>query len=158
MIANSQDRECRLYIVCIRPNSVRHKRCQTTLTQRQGFFSGVPHTLATFVSTCSVTSLDWLPNSDRHFVYGTSNGTVRLCDADERKVITEMSTSRETGNGSTQSIQQLACSPNNGSVIAISAASNGDSNSEGKPSCRHDLKHIFILFDLPFPPYNAFKY
>ena len=72
--------------------------------------SGVPHTLATFVSTCSVTSLDWIPNSDRHFVYGTSNGTVRLCDADERKVVTEMSASRENGAG--QSVQQVFnCQP-----------------------------------------------
>ena len=57
------------------------------------------------MSTCSVTSLDWIPNSERHFVYGTSNGTVRLCDADERKVVTEMSASRDNGAG--QSVQQV---------------------------------------------------
>ena len=70
-------------------------------------FSGVPQTLATFVSTCSVTSLDWLPNSDRHFVYGTSNGAIRLCDADERKVVTETSTNKG-GGSSSSSIQQVS--------------------------------------------------
>jgi hypothetical protein len=57
------------------------------------------------LETCSVTSLDWLPNSDRHFVYGTSNGTIRLCDAEDRKVVTETSASKDASP--TISIQQV---------------------------------------------------
>lgn len=50
-----------------------------------------PQTLATFISQGSaVTALDWVKHSERHFLYGTENGVVRLCDKDERKTVKEL--------------------------------------------------------------------
>lgn len=73
---------------------------------------GAPQTLATFISQSAITSLDWVANSERHFVYGTNTGTVRLCDKDERKATAELGT-EESAN-----VQQVACSPN-GSLCAV---------------------------------------
>ena len=49
--------------------------------------SGAPTTQATFISQNSVTALEWVPNSERHFLYGTRNGIVRLCDRIERRTM-----------------------------------------------------------------------
>ena len=49
--------------------------------------SGAPTTQATFISQNSVTALEWIPNSERHFLYGTRNGIVRLCDRIERRTM-----------------------------------------------------------------------
>ena len=49
--------------------------------------SGAPTTQATFISQSSVTALEWIPGSERHFLYGTRNGIVRLCDRIERRTM-----------------------------------------------------------------------
>ena len=49
--------------------------------------SGAPTTQATFISQNSVTALEWIPNSERHFLYGTRSGVVRLCDRIERRTM-----------------------------------------------------------------------
>ena len=49
--------------------------------------SGAPTTQATFISQSSVTALEWIPSSERHFLYGTRNGIVRLCDRIERRTM-----------------------------------------------------------------------
>ena len=33
---------------------------------------GPPHTVASFVSNSSITSLEWMPHSDSNFIYGTT--------------------------------------------------------------------------------------
>lgn len=84
---------------------------------------GPPHTYATFVSQVGVSALDWLPNSDRKFIYGTMTGTMRVCDRDERK------SSLEFNIGEHQEkphfVKQVVCS-NTSNLCAISSQSPND--------------------------------
>lgn len=70
-------------------------------------------TYATFVSQSGVSALDWFPNSDRKFIYGTMSGTVRICDKDERKLNHEFNINEEN-----VFIKQITCS-NTGNMVAI---------------------------------------
>ena len=46
-----------------------------------------PATLATFIGNSAVTALDWITDSERHFIYGTKSGTIRLCDKNDRSSV-----------------------------------------------------------------------
>ena len=76
---------------------------------------GETMTIATFISNAGVTTLDWVQNSDRHFVYGTTNGVVRICDQSERKTCSETIVTE----GGTVSL--VDCSPN-GNLLAVSTS------------------------------------
>ena len=75
---------------------------------------GPPQTYATYVSPSGVTALDWIPNSDQKFIYGTMNGMVRICDKDERKSSTEFNLQE----GQNPFINHLTCS-STGNLCAI---------------------------------------
>ncbi len=72
--------------------------------------AGPPQTQATFICQNSVTALEWIPNTDRHFLYGTRNGIVRLCDSAERRTINEV-------NFNKSNIGVIACSPSGSSCV-----------------------------------------
>ncbi len=64
-----------------------------------------------------MTALEWLPDSERHFLYGTSAGSIKLCDKEERKAINEAIVS----GGRKIPISTLACAPsgaNSGVFVA----------------------------------------
>ena len=107
--------------------------------------SGAPQTLSTFITQSSITALDWIPNSERHFLYGTQNGIVRLCDSNERRTNKEMTFDQVTRKIATCikisfrtdlyilsaqgfGIRGIACSPNANSCIL------GLTNSSGRSS------------------------
>lgn len=73
---------------------------------------GAPTTYATFVSQSGVSALDWFPNSDRKFIYGTMSGTVRICDKDERK------SNHEFNVDDSCFVKQITCS-NMSNLVAI---------------------------------------
>ena len=77
---------------------------------------GPPQTHATYVSPSGVTALDWVPNSDQKFLYGTMNGMVRICDKDERKSSTEF----HLQEGNNPFINHLTCS-STGNLCAIAS-------------------------------------
>ncbi len=79
-----------------------------------------PLTWATFISPSSVTALEWLPDSERHFLYGTSAGSIKLCDK-ERKAVNEAVVS----GGRKIPISMLACAPSgaNGGVFVAGTGS-----------------------------------
>ena len=77
---------------------------------------GPPQTHATYVSPSGVTALDWIPNSDQKFLYGTMNGMVRICDKDERKSSTEF----HLQEGNNPFINHLTCS-STGNLVAIAS-------------------------------------
>ena len=85
---------------------------------------GTPHTYATFVSQSGVSALDWFPNSDRKFIYGTMTGNIRICDKDERKSASDFNLydqnggNGSSGNGSQYFVNQIVCS-NTGNLCAI---------------------------------------
>ncbi len=83
--------------------------------------SPAPLTQATFISPSSVTALEWLPDSERHFLYGTSTGSIRLCDKEERRAINEAVIS----GGRKVPISTLACAPSgaNGGVFVAGTGS-----------------------------------
>jgi WD40 repeat protein len=72
--------------------------------------SGAPQTQATFISQNSVTALEWIPNTERHFFYGTRSGIVRLCDSNERRTMKEVALDGEK-------IGVIACSPSGSSCV-----------------------------------------
>lgn len=120
-----------------------------------------PQTLATFISQGSaVTALDWVKHSERHFLYGTENGIVRLCDKDERKTVKELQfeviyPKNEQQNlfvlscGAShlfqdQEISTIACSPNaSHCVIALTKKSTAESS-----LMLYDMKTMVLEHDL----------
>ena len=83
------------------------------------------------VSQSGVSSLDWLPNSDRKLIYGTMNGIVRICDIDERKFAHEFNCTtnvegRTTNNEPIHYVKQISCSNNGICAIASSELGNGN--------------------------------
>jgi WD40 repeat protein len=96
---------------------------------------GPPHTYATFVSQSGVSALDWLPNSDRRFIYGTMNGQVRICDKDERKATCELATAIPCNTF----IKQVVCSPT-GNLCAVASESDKNEKSDSGILMLYDLK------------------
>ena len=82
---------------------------------------GPPQTYATFVSQAGVSALDWFPNSDRKFVYGTMTGNVRICDKDDRKAAAEFNVDENQAHF----IKQICCS-STGNLCAIASEAPGD--------------------------------
>ena len=84
---------------------------------------GPPHTLATFISNSSVTSLEWMPHSDNNFIYGTSLGNIRICDQSQRKTTADICVNVDQYStpscDNTLSIEQLAINTN-GTTLAAS--------------------------------------
>jgi len=76
---------------------------------------GPPHTYATFVSQSGISALDWFPNSDRKFIYGTMTGNVRICDKDERKAACDFNLNENSANSF---VNQIVCS-STGNLCAI---------------------------------------
>ncbi|TRY71914.1 hypothetical protein TCAL_00179 [Tigriopus californicus] len=95
-----------------------------------------PITQSTFIAQSAVTALDWVPTSDRHFLYGTRNGTVRFCDQVERK------TQNEIHFEDQRTIRVLACSPNS-NICALAA-----SNASAELLTVYDLKTMTLLYEL----------
>ena len=73
-----------------------------------------PKTLATFISISGVTAMDWVTHSERHFIYGTKSGTIRLCDKNDRT-----SVEFESSSSISAPIIHITSNPN-GSSFAVS--------------------------------------
>ncbi|XP_040572431.1 WD repeat-containing protein 91 [Lepeophtheirus salmonis] len=73
-----------------------------------------PQTLSTFISPSGITALDWVGNSEKNFVYGTTSGLIRICDHIDRSSVVDFQ-SKENG-----SIFHLTSSLS-GSVFAVSS-------------------------------------
>ena len=86
------------------------------------------------VSQAGVSALDWLPHSDRKLVYGTTTGTVRICDIDERKFVHEFSINEDI-NEPPHFIKQISCS-SNGNLCAIAS----EAHPENGKLMLYDLK------------------
>ena len=91
---------------------------------------GPPHTVATFISNSSVTSLEWMPNSDSNFIYGTTSGNIRICDQSQRKTTCDINVNTDQylayansqGHDNSLSIEQIAISTS-GTCLAASICS-----------------------------------
>ncbi len=101
--------------------------------------SPAPLTRATFISGTGATALEWLPDSERHFLYGTRSGSVKLCDTEERKAVNEAASSNASGRrseegGSSCPVSTLSCSPNGSNFVC----------GAGAALRLHDLRTMFI--------------
>ena len=105
-----------------------------------------PDTIATFISNQPITALDWIPHSDRHFIYGTKTGVVRFCDMTERR------TNSEVSSGEGCIIRTLTCSPN-ANCLTVSVS---NENASKESLQVYDLKtmnqELDLLQDLPSAP------
>ena len=87
---------------------------------------GPPHTVATFISNSSVTSLEWMPHSDTNFIYGTTSGNIRICDQSQRKTRCDINVNTDQylaygnsqGHDNSLSIEQIAISTSGTSLAA----------------------------------------
>ncbi len=113
-------------------------------------------TLATFISQGGISSLEWLPNSEKHFLYGSKNGIIRLCDKDERKATGEMSFSDQTV------VYTLSCSPSANCFVA--SVGTPDTARGTSPSSSSLLlcdmrtmsrEHDFAIAGAPLPPLTS---
>lgn len=76
-----------------------------------------PQTKATFIAKTPITALEWVPESDRHFLYGTRDGIVRICDQIDRRTLKEVNFGSEN-----RIIRTLACNDSS-SHCAMSTSS-----------------------------------
>ena len=115
---------------------------------------GPPHTLTTFISNSPVTSLEWMPNSDTNFIYGTTSGNVRVCDQLQRKTTCDIDVtsdqSMDYGHVQRQacSIQQISVSPS-GSTLAASISLDNKYSVQGSgPHDTNNHEGSLVLYDL----------
>ena len=97
--------------------------------------AGPPHTLATFISNSSVTSLEWMPHSDNNFIYGTSSGNIRICDQSQRKTTSDINTNIDQyyaqNSDNCMSIAQIAINTNGTTLAASMCSKSNLTNNDG---------------------------
>ena len=115
--------------------------------------TGPPHTLATFISNSSVTSLEWMPHSDNTFIYGTSSGNIRICDQSQRKTTSEFNANVDQyyaqNSDNCQSIVQIAVNTN-GTTLAASMCSKSNSTNNDGSLVLYDIRTSTRLDEYDF--------
>ena len=113
---------------------------------------GPPHTLATFISNSSVTSLEWMPHSDNNFIYGTSSGNIRICDQSQRKTTTDINANVDQysapSNDNSLGIAQIALNTS-GTTLAASVCCQNNIRMENSSLYDMNIKDgSLVLYDI----------